>query len=59
MDTGTMHILTKRLKDCIGNYDRLITLKQDLELMIENEAVESQYQTLLLRRVQEELSAAK
>lgn len=60
MTTGTMNILQNRLKSILSEeprikWERLVIFKKDLEGMVENEALDAEYQTLLLIRVIEEM----
>lgn len=60
MTTGTMNILTKRMDSILKEepkvkWERLIIFKKDLEGMIENEALNAEYQTLVRNRVIEEM----
>lgn len=60
MTTGTMNILQARLRSILSErpkikWERLVIFKRDLEGLIENEALNAEYQTLLLIRVVEEM----
>lgn len=60
MTTGTMNILQARLRSILAErpkikWERLAIFKRDLEGLIENEALNAEYQTLLLIRVVEEM----
>lgn len=55
-----MNILQNRLKSILSEeprikWERLVIFKKDLEGMVENEALDAEYQTLLLIRVIEEM----
>lgn len=60
MTTGTMNILTQRLNGILAEsekikWERLVIFKRDLEGMIENEALDAEYQMMMLYRVIEEM----
>jgi len=60
MTTGTMNVLQARLRSILAEqpkikWERLVLFKRDLEGLIENEALNAEYQTLLMIRVIEEM----